>query len=534
MILVRLEFWAEKHQLLSPTQYGFRQGKGTRDCQALFATDIQIAFRSKQALTAVFLDIKGAYDSVLIDILCQKLCVLGIPARLAEFLFDLLSLKVMHFFQNFQIKHVRNSFSGLTQGSSLSPLLYNLYTRDIDNCIESGCVLVQYADDACLWASAKDVKLSKRPLQICLNKLTTWASDLGLEFSASKTEFVIFSNKRLLSPVQFHMYGVQLSQSLSYMYLGLWFASKCTWKVHVQYVVRKCQRRIHFLRTIAGTWWGAHPSDMIKLYKTTILSVIEYGSFVFHMTAKTHFIKLERIQFRCLRICLGLLNSTHTQSVEVIAGVIPLNIRFFELNCRYLTSSHVASTQFMTQLDELFRIHPQSSFLRSYRECLVLPTSPCLDNFYGYNVPARPCQLNVNTSLVQNLANLPKPLLPVQVKQSYMEALSNINADATFFTDGSLEANSCGFGVYNSNHQVCYQLETPCSIYTAELLAIKYTVDYIKTLAPRNYLICSDSLSSLEALKNIGVGLAYKGRSSESYKGPICYYIFVGTIAFWD
>lgn len=190
MILVRLEFWAEKHQLLSPTQYGFRQGKGTRDCQALFATDIQIAFRSKQALTAVFLDIKGAYDSVLIDILCQKLCVLGIPARLAEFLFDLLSFKVMHFIQNFQIKHVRNSFSGLTQGSSLSPLLYNLYTRDIDNCIESGCVLVQYADDACLWASAKDVKLSERPLQICLNKLTTWASDLGLEFSASKTELL--------------------------------------------------------------------------------------------------------------------------------------------------------------------------------------------------------------------------------------------------------------------------------------------------------------------------------------------------------
>ena len=40
----------------------------------------------------------------------------------------------------------RNSYMGLPQGSCLSPLLYNFYVKDIDNCLEGQCTLRQLAD----------------------------------------------------------------------------------------------------------------------------------------------------------------------------------------------------------------------------------------------------------------------------------------------------------------------------------------------------------------------------------------------------
>jgi hypothetical protein len=67
-------------------------------------------------------------------------------------------------------------------------------------------------------------------------------------------------------------------------------------------------------------------------------------------------IKLERIQYRCLRIALGLMQSTHVhvQAVEVIAGVEPLRLRYSMMNQRYLTKVFTTSSHPLKQkLSEL-------------------------------------------------------------------------------------------------------------------------------------------------------------------------------------
>jgi hypothetical protein len=73
IILALLEYWAEKYEILSPTQYGFRKGHGTRDYVALLLTAIQPSFDYKQSTLVGCLDISGAYDNVFIDILCDQM-----------------------------------------------------------------------------------------------------------------------------------------------------------------------------------------------------------------------------------------------------------------------------------------------------------------------------------------------------------------------------------------------------------------------------------------------------------------------------
>jgi hypothetical protein len=56
----------------------------------------------------------------------------------------------------------------------------------------------------------------------------------------------------------------------------------------------------------------------------TDLFCFEYGCIAFDRMAATHMLKLRRIQYRCLRIALGLMQFTHVQTIGVIGEVPPL------------------------------------------------------------------------------------------------------------------------------------------------------------------------------------------------------------------
>ena len=169
----------------------------------------------------------------------------------------------------------RMSYKGLPQGSCLSPLLYNFYIKDIDNCLEDNCTLRQLADDGVVSVSGTNAIALQQAIQSTLDSLAIWALDLGIEFSPEKTESVLFSRKH--SPPQLHLklLGQRIPHSMSFKYLGVWFDSKCTWGKHIRELTQRCGQRINFLRTVTGTWWGAHPGDLIRLYQTTILSILE-------------------------------------------------------------------------------------------------------------------------------------------------------------------------------------------------------------------------------------------------------------------
>jgi hypothetical protein len=79
MLLLRLELWAERSGILSKTQFGFRKGKGSTDYLSVLTTEVKTAFHLKNQVLAAFLDITGAQDNVLMDILCWKLKKKGVP-----------------------------------------------------------------------------------------------------------------------------------------------------------------------------------------------------------------------------------------------------------------------------------------------------------------------------------------------------------------------------------------------------------------------------------------------------------------------
>jgi hypothetical protein len=53
-------------------------------------------------------------------------------------------------------------------------------------------------------------------------------------------------------------------------------------------------------------------------------SILDYASVSYSGMARTHFLKLKRLQYRGLGIVLGLMQSTPTNSLGILSGVSPL------------------------------------------------------------------------------------------------------------------------------------------------------------------------------------------------------------------
>jgi hypothetical protein len=77
---------------------------------------------------------------------------------------------------------------------------------------------------------------------------------------------------------------------------------------------------------------------MIMLYEGLVGSVLKYDSVCCSGMARTHILRLERVQYRGIRIALRLMCSTINSSLEVLNGIAPLAERFVYLNLRYLVA----------------------------------------------------------------------------------------------------------------------------------------------------------------------------------------------------
>jgi hypothetical protein len=123
VLCMRLDFRAKKNGILAPTQYGFRKGRGTRDCLALLTTDISTSFEMKRQTVVALLNISGAYDNVLIDVLCGVMLEKELPLGIVRFMLNMLCCKTLFFYVGGAECMNLTGYKHLPQSSVLSPFL---------------------------------------------------------------------------------------------------------------------------------------------------------------------------------------------------------------------------------------------------------------------------------------------------------------------------------------------------------------------------------------------------------------------------
>lgn len=161
----------------------------------LLVSDMEQAKAMRQATSAIFLDIKKAFDAVPHTTIIAQLLKFGVSGRALAFIRAFLSGRTMRVRLNGTLSSLRNVAQGVPQGSVISPFLFNIVMAalpDVLRRISSQSQIINmaiYADDVALWATAPTnaYSIMQRTLQQGLTAVANEISRPGLTLSAFKT-----------------------------------------------------------------------------------------------------------------------------------------------------------------------------------------------------------------------------------------------------------------------------------------------------------------------------------------------------------
>lgn len=82
---------------------------------------------------------------------------------------------------------------GLAQGSPVSPILFNIFVRDVHRFLNiPGLLVLKYADDTALMISAPSVSSALQQMSNALTLVEKWASYKHLQLSPEKSLALCF------------------------------------------------------------------------------------------------------------------------------------------------------------------------------------------------------------------------------------------------------------------------------------------------------------------------------------------------------
>lgn len=508
----RLEWYVESQGLLAPSQYGFRKGKSTMDSLGIITTDIRLAFSNNEFLLAAFLDISAAYDNVDLQLLKDKLDKLQVPHLLSNFIINLLSERQIQIhFGDSKVKS-RLTWKGLPQGSVLSPILYAIYTHDLEFSIAGNVNVLQYADDLAIYVSGRSIFKLTYLLNNALKLLKTWLDQNALSLSVSKSCAVLFTKMR--SPPTFSIFfdGQLIPSENEFKFLGLILDSKLTGLPHCYYASARCERLLNILRCLSGVWWGAHPFNLRLLYNAIIRSILDYGAYFLEPCSLVAISKLDDIQSKSLRLIGGAMKSSPLNALQVECAEPPLKLRRQMLCDKFLFRAFQFSNHpLYSKLQELSgKIETSSFWTNKPPPCLVVS----FRKFISLQAPTHRSQY-----LPLFSANYPALVLEPNVLFSLDCLKNDQNPDASLrhlidsdwpdfhylYCDASKHSGSgsVGIGVFHQQYNIHQKNKLPpeTSVFTAECFGILKSLEYVLIAKLKKAIIFSDSKSALQSLQ---------------------------------
>ena len=153
MVNRQLLNFLEKNFILSPNQFGFRQGKGAADLLTYLHNQWSNVAGAGGAVHVLAVDIAGAFDRVSHAGVLEKARCYGIRGRLLCWLRHYLKERKLCTVVHGQTSSLYPITAGVPQGSILGPTLFLLYINDCDVNLPDDVHIAIYADDTTLYTT---------------------------------------------------------------------------------------------------------------------------------------------------------------------------------------------------------------------------------------------------------------------------------------------------------------------------------------------------------------------------------------------
>ncbi|CAH1995433.1 unnamed protein product [Acanthoscelides obtectus] len=344
-------------------------------------------------------------------------------------------------------------------------------------------------------------------LNVIMHSCNDYFFNKGLDISPSKSAVVFFSRHRLPVCTILPLANVAIPVHSSYTYLGITLDTKLTWDYQINNCLVKCEKSLNILKAVNRYKWGADPKINILFYRCYTRSILDYGCFLYGSATKTRLAKLDRLQYKGLRLALGALKSTPTATLLAECQEPPLHLRRlflaekFIIKCSF--NDQTALTRKVAQLTTLNLTLPWWQNKNSPTLAEAYPNIS-LYSIEGDNIPFFKSQYNISFSNLETYITVAEN--PPIMKHLLHDLLQKFVTPCRIYTDGSKSEQGVGCAVFIEDDKVSlkYKLDPICSIFTAELAAIDLALEWVVCNRPsyQKFIIMSDSQSAIRALQN--------------------------------
>ena len=108
--------------------------------------------------------------------------------------------------------------------------------------------MAQYADDIAMYANNRVVNYVQKLYQSELNKLIIYMKENDLELSGEKTCLMLYNNgENPKSLPQLELDGQILNYKPNTKFLGVCITTELNWRLHIENLITKARKRLHFL-----------------------------------------------------------------------------------------------------------------------------------------------------------------------------------------------------------------------------------------------------------------------------------------------
>ena len=304
IIHMQLSTHLENNNLLITEQGGFRKGKSTIHTIAKFSDDIMLQLNDSNYTIAAFVDFKKAFDTVDHGILLKKLSHYGIDHNTMALIANYLTRRKQKCTTNGNTSQEQYIECGVPQGSIMGPLLFLLYINDLYTSFDC-CKYYLCADDTVLYMSDFDETIAHDGLQHDLHGLDRWCTSNKITINTKKTKSMLFgTNNRLKKAklLDLKIGNDNIHYVKNFNYLGVKLDCKLSFESHALESMRLVSHKIYMLSRIRN-FLTSHQA--LTIYKSKILPYFDYGDIFYINTLVKTRAKLQRLQNRGLKLCLG-------------------------------------------------------------------------------------------------------------------------------------------------------------------------------------------------------------------------------------